>query len=69
MRNLFTLAGLDLDAVRGVIISSVVPVVDQPLAAMSERYFGRTPMFVNAASDPGLQVKYDNPREVVSPSI
>jgi type III pantothenate kinase len=64
LRNLFTLAGLDLDAVRGVIISSVVPVVDQPLAAMSERYFHRKPMFVNASTDLGLKVKYDNPREV-----
>jgi type III pantothenate kinase len=64
LRNLFTLAKLDLDAVRGVIISSVVPVVDQPLAAMSERYFGRKPMFVNSSTDLGLKVQYDNPREV-----
>lgn len=64
LRNLFTLAKLDLDAIRGVIISSVVPVVDQPLAAMSERYFGRKPIFVNSSTDLGLQVKYDNPREV-----
>ena len=64
LRNLFTLAGLDLAAVDGVIISSVVPVVDQPLAAMSERYFHRKPMFVNAATDLGLKVQYDNPREV-----
>jgi type III pantothenate kinase len=64
MRNLFSLAGLDLAAVDGVIISSVVPAVDQPLEAMSERYFHRCPMFVSAASDLGLVVRYDNPREV-----
>jgi type III pantothenate kinase len=47
LRNLFTLAGLDLTGVHGVIISSVVPAVDQPLEAMSKRYFDRQPMFVN----------------------
>lgn len=64
MRNLFTLAGLDLAAVDGVIISSVVPAVDQPLEAMSERYFHRRPVFVTAQTDLGLKVRYDNPREV-----
>jgi len=64
LRNLFTLAGLHLADVQGVAISSVVPAVDQPLEAMSERYFQRRPMFVNAASDLGLAVHYDNPREV-----
>ena len=47
LRNLFTLSSLELSAVDGVIISSVVPAVDQPLEAMAERYFGRRPMFIN----------------------
>jgi len=64
IRNLFTLAGLDLAAVDGVIISSVVPAVDQPLEEMSQRYFNRRPVFVTAASDLGIAVRYDNPREV-----
>jgi len=64
IRNLFTLAGLDLAAVDGVIISSVVPAVDQPLEEMSQRYFSRRPVFVTAASDLGIAVRYDNPREV-----
>ena len=64
MRNLFTLSSLDLSAVDGVIISSVVPAVDQPLEAMAERYFNREPMFINHATDLGIRVCYDNPREV-----
>ena len=64
LRNLFTLSSLDLSAVDGVIISSVVPAVDQPLEAMAERYFHRQPMFVNHATDLGIKVRYDNPREV-----
>src|SRR5712692_6806113 len=64
MRNLFSLSSLDLAAVDGVIISSVVPAVDQPLEAMAERYFKRKPFFVTHASDLGIAVRYDNPREV-----
>ncbi len=64
LRNLFSLSSLDLAAVDGVILSSVVPAVDQPLEAMSERYFGRKPMFVNHSIDLGIQVQYDNPRDV-----
>ena len=64
IRNLFALSKLDLGAVQDVVISSVVPAVDQPLEAMAERYFRRKPMFVNSSSDLGIAVRYDNPREV-----
>ena len=47
-----------------MIISSVVPAVDQPLEAMAERYFKRRPIFVNYLTDLGISVRYDNPREV-----
>jgi type III pantothenate kinase len=64
LRNLFSLSSLDLGAVDGVVISSVVPAVDQPLTAMAERYFHREPMFVSYATDLGIKICYDNPREV-----
>jgi type III pantothenate kinase len=69
LRNLFSLSShdggpLDLAAIDGVVISSVVPAVDQPLTAMAERYFHRAPLFVTPAMDLGLTVRYDNPREV-----
>jgi len=64
LRNLFTLSSLDLTGVHGVIISSVVPAVDQPLEAMAQRYFDRSPVFVNYTTDLGIAVQYDNPREV-----
>ena len=64
MRNLFSLSELDLRKVDGVVISSVVPAVDQPLMAMAERYFHSAPMFVTPATDLGITVRYDNPREV-----
>ena len=64
LRNLFSLSSLDLGAVDGVVISSVVPAVDQPLTAMAERYFHREPMFVSYSTDLGIKICYDNPREV-----
>jgi type III pantothenate kinase len=64
MRNLFALASLDLARVDGIIIASVVPTLDAPLAAMAERYFHTTPLFVTPDTDIGLKVLYDNPREV-----
>lgn len=64
IRNLFTISSLDLAAVNGVIISSVVPAVDQPLETMAERYFHRKIVFVANTLDLGLRVRYDNPREV-----
>jgi type III pantothenate kinase len=64
MRNLFALNSLSLERIGGIVISSVVPPLEQNLTAMSQRYFGIDPMFVTAATDTGITVRYDNPREV-----
>jgi type III pantothenate kinase len=64
LRNLFSLSQLDLAQIHGVVISSVVPAVDQPLTAMARRYFHSEPMFISPATNTGIQVLYDNPREV-----
>src|SRR6266478_3298050 len=63
-RNLFTLAGLDRDAITGVIISSVVPPVNRTLAEMSRVYFGKKALFVEMGGKTGMAVLVDNPSEV-----
>jgi type III pantothenate kinase len=63
-RNLFTLAGLDRDAITGVIISSVVPPVNWTLAEMSRVYFGQKALFVELGVKTGMAVLVDNPSEV-----
>ena len=63
-RNLFTLAGLDRDAITGVIISSVVPPVNWTLAEMSRVYFGKKAVFVELGVKTGMAVLVDNPSEV-----
>jgi type III pantothenate kinase len=64
LRNLFSLSGLDLARVQGIIISSVVPPLDSSLAEMAEKYFHTRAMFVTPATDTGIQISYDNPNEV-----
>ena len=63
-RNLFTLAGLDRDAITGVIISSVVPPVNWTLGEMSRVYFGKKALFVELGVKTGMAVLVDNPSEV-----
>jgi type III pantothenate kinase len=63
-RNLFSLSGLDLAGVDGIIVASVVPPLDSALAEMAEKYFHTRAMFVTAATDTGMKISYDNPSEV-----
>jgi type III pantothenate kinase len=63
-RNLFTLAGLDRDAITGVIISSVVPPVNWTLAEMARVYLGKKAMFVELGVKTGMAVLVDTPSEV-----
>jgi type III pantothenate kinase len=64
LRNVFALSRLDIARVSGIIVASVVPPLDSTLALMARRYFSTEAMFVTPATDTGLKVRYDNPREV-----
>ncbi|HWQ54286.1 MAG TPA: type III pantothenate kinase [Bryobacteraceae bacterium] len=63
-RNLFTLSALDIAAVNGIIVASVVPPLDTALDDMAQRYFHTEPLFVTEQTDLGLEIRYDNPAEV-----
>jgi type III pantothenate kinase len=64
IRNLLMLAGLSANEINGVVISSVVPSLNNSLRRMAERYFRLTPLFVDAALETGLAIAIDNPAEV-----
>jgi type III pantothenate kinase len=64
MHNLLGPAGLDIEDVDGMIISSVVPPINSTLAFMAERYFHTQAMFVGPTTDLGIGIRYDNPNEV-----
>jgi type III pantothenate kinase len=57
-------AGLEAKAIDAVAVSSVVPPLQFNLERMSERYFGRKPMFVGPGVKTGMPILYDNPKEV-----
>jgi type III pantothenate kinase len=63
-RNLFTIAGLDVSAIGGVIVSSVVPPMNWTLGEMARIYFGQKALFVEAGVKTGMAVHVDNPLEV-----
>ncbi len=63
-RQLFTIAGLSAEEIRGVIIASVVPPLNSTLMEMASRYFGAKALFVEPGIKTGMPVHYDNPQEV-----
>ena len=63
-RNLFAMNGLEVTAVKGTVISSVVPPLDSTLREVCERYFHSQPLFIEPGVKTGMPVHYDNPAEV-----
>lgn len=57
-------AGLNFSSINGIILSSVVPPIISMLERMCQKYFQVTPMIVGPGVKTGLNIKYDNPREV-----
>ena len=63
-RDLFTLAGIAPSNIRGVIIASVVPPLNDTLQQMAHRYFGQEAIFVGPEMRGAPPVLYDRPQEV-----
>jgi len=63
-RNLFSMGNLEVSAVRGIVISSVVPPLDSVLRQVCERYFNTKPLFIEPGVKTGMPVLYENPAEV-----
>src|SRR5437879_2913989 len=63
-RNLFIMADLRAAEVDGVVISSVVPPIDDTLREMAQRYFRQQPLFIEPGVKTGVPVRTDNPAEV-----
>ena len=69
LSNLFEHNGLDVKDVTGIIMSSVVPSINFTIEHMLQNYFGITPMMVVPGVKTGINLKYDNPRELGSDRI
>jgi type III pantothenate kinase len=64
LRELFDMAGRDVGAVSGMAIACVVPPTIHTIRQASRRFFEVEPLIVGPGVKTGLQIRYDNPREV-----
>lgn len=61
--------GIPANAVDGIIMSSVVPQINFTIEHMCRNYFGHEPMKIEPGVKTGINIKYENPREVGSDRI
>lgn len=62
--GLLSYHGLSGEDVAGMAVACVVPPLLTAVEQMSRRYFGCTPLIVGPGIETGIDVRYENPREV-----
>ncbi len=67
--NLFAHEGVDPTQVEGIAISSVAPTINFTIEHMCRNYFHQAPMFVGPGIKTGINIRYENPRELGSDRI
>ena len=69
MINLLNHYGVDVAQVEGIMMSSVVPQINFTIEHMCRNYFGMDPMKIEPGVRTGINIKYENPRELGSDRI
>ena len=69
MMNLLNHYGIDRGEVEGIMMSSVVPQINFTIEHMCRSYFGMEPMKIEPGVKTGINIKYENPRELGSDRI
>ena len=69
MMNLLNHYGIDRSEVEGIMMSSVVPQINFTIEHMCRSYFGMEPMKIEPGVKTGINIKYENPRELGSDRI
>lgn len=62
--QLFELQGFKFSDIESVVICSVVPPIMYTLDHMARKYFNREPLIIGPGIKTGMNIKYDNPKEV-----
>jgi len=62
--QLFRYAGLEVEAIDGIILASVVPPLTGMMREMSLRYFSREPLVVDGTTLTGMPILYEPPSDV-----
>lgn len=69
LMNMFAHESVKPEAVEGIVISSVVPTINFTIEHMCQNYFHMQPMMVAPGIKTGINIKYENPRELGSDRI
>ena len=69
MMDLLNHHGIDRGEVKGIMMSSVVPQINFTIEHMCRNYFGMEPMKIEPGVKTGINIKYENPRELGSDRI
>lgn len=69
MADLFRYHGLEMKSIDGIMVSSVVPTINYTVEHMCRDYFGREPKLLVPGMRTGLNIRYENPRELGSDRI
>ena len=69
INSLFHYQGIEMADIHAIIISSVVPPLVVPFIKMCERYFHLRPLIVGPGIKTGINLRYENPRELGSDRI
>ena len=64
LKGLLEHEGLLLEEFQAMVISSVVPPLMMSLEQLAKKYFGIKPMIVGPGIRTGINIRYENPREV-----
>ena len=69
LTSLFAHEGVSTDVVEGIVVSSVVPTINFTIEHMLQNYFGKMPLVVAPGVKTGINIRYENPRELGSDRI
>ena len=69
LMSMFAYEGVSKDVVEGIVVSSVVPTINYTIEHMLLNYIGKMPLFVAPGVKTGINIRYDNPRELGSDRI
>ena len=69
LTSMFAHEKVPTDAVDGIVVSSVVPTINFTIEHMLQNYFGITPLIVAPGIKTGINIRYENPRELGSDRI
>jgi len=69
LMTLFSHNGISPKVVEGIMISSVVPQINFTIEHMCKTYFGMEPRIIGPGIKTGINIKYENPRELGSDRI